>query len=140
MKKREYQWQFLLLIIVLTVFLFRFFSWNFVNLDLAFDEAQYWTWSLDIDWGYYSKPPLLAWLIRISSSTCGISEMCLRISSPILYSLSAFFISSTAYMLCETNSKGRAALLAGITWILIPGVSFSSVIISTDVPMLFFPA
>ena len=138
MKKREYQWQFLLLIIVLTVFLFRFFSWNFVNLDLAFDEAQYWTWSLDIDWGYYSKPPLLAWLIRISSSTCGISEMCLRISSPILYSLSAFFISSTAYMLCETNSKGRAALLAGITWILIPGVSFSSGMISTDVPMLFF--
>ena len=31
--------------------------------NLFFDEAQYWTWSQDLDFGYYSKPPLIAWII-----------------------------------------------------------------------------
>ena len=32
--------------------------------DLAPDEAHYWDWSRNLDWGYYSKGPLIAWLIR----------------------------------------------------------------------------
>jgi hypothetical protein len=32
--------------------------------DLAPDEAHYWDWSRHLDWGYYSKGPLIAWLIR----------------------------------------------------------------------------
>ncbi len=35
-------------------------------LDLAPDEAQYWDWSRHLDWSYYSKGPLVAWLIRLS--------------------------------------------------------------------------
>ncbi len=33
--------------------------------DLAPDEAHYWDWSRRPDWGYYSKGPLVAWLIRV---------------------------------------------------------------------------
>lgn len=33
-------------------------------LDLAPDEAHYWDWSRHLDWSYYSKGPLVAWLIR----------------------------------------------------------------------------
>ena len=33
-------------------------------LDLAPDEAHYWDWSRRLDWCYYSKGPLVAWLIR----------------------------------------------------------------------------
>lgn len=33
---------------------------------LAPDEAQYWTWSRHLDWGYYSKPPAIAWQIWAS--------------------------------------------------------------------------
>ena len=36
-----------------------------LDLPLHFDEAQYWDWSKNLDWGYFSKPPLLAFLIRI---------------------------------------------------------------------------
>ena len=32
-------------------------------LQLYPDEAQYWLWSRTLDWGYYSKPPVIAWLI-----------------------------------------------------------------------------
>src|SRR5579875_3271650 len=33
-------------------------------LDLAPDEAHYWDWSRHLDWSYYSKGPLIAYLIR----------------------------------------------------------------------------
>lgn len=34
--------------------------------DLAPDEAHYWDWSRHPDWSYYSKGPLVAWLIGLS--------------------------------------------------------------------------
>jgi Dolichyl-phosphate-mannose-protein mannosyltransferase len=35
-------------------------------LDLAPDEAHYWDWSRHLDWSYYSKGPLVAYLIHAS--------------------------------------------------------------------------
>src|SRR6187549_3191838 len=32
-------------------------------LELYPDEAQYWLWSRHLDFGYFSKPPVVAWLI-----------------------------------------------------------------------------
>ncbi|MCH1426591.1 MAG: hypothetical protein L7W42_05470, partial [Alphaproteobacteria bacterium] len=32
-------------------------------LDLGVDEAQYWLWSQTPDFGYFTKPPLIAWII-----------------------------------------------------------------------------
>src|SRR5438874_9242238 len=40
-------------------------------LDLAPDEAQYWDWSRHLDWSYYSKGPLVAFIIRASCSVFG---------------------------------------------------------------------
>ena len=37
-------------------------------LNLGPDEAQYWRWGQHLDWGYYSKPPLIAWTIALSTS------------------------------------------------------------------------
>ena len=124
-----------LLIFITVLFLLRIFLWLYANLDLGFDEAQYWTWSKNLDWGYYSKPPFLAWLINIFTSICGNSEVCIRISSPIFHSISAFFIGLT----CMNFSKNKnASFIAASIWILVPGVSLSSGFISTDVPLLFF--
>src|SRR5262249_11516765 len=44
---------------------------NDCPLDLAPDEAHYWDWSRNIDWSYYSKGPLVAWLIRASCELIG---------------------------------------------------------------------
>jgi len=46
--------------------------------DLFFDEAQYWAWSRDLAFGYFSKPPLLAWTIWLAEHICGSSEACIR--------------------------------------------------------------
>jgi hypothetical protein len=40
-------------------------------LDLAPDEAHYWDWSRHLDWSYYSKGPLVAYLIRGGTSLAG---------------------------------------------------------------------
>ncbi len=35
-------------------------------LDLSEDEAHYWEWSRHLDYGYYSKPPGIAWVIWLA--------------------------------------------------------------------------
>ena len=40
-------------------------------LDLSQDEAHYWDWSRHLDWSYYSKGPLVAYLIRGGCALCG---------------------------------------------------------------------
>jgi hypothetical protein len=40
-------------------------------LDLAPDEAHYWDWSRHPDWSYYSKGPLVAYLIRAGCAAAG---------------------------------------------------------------------
>src|SRR6266852_3208751 len=40
-------------------------------LDLAPDEAHYWDWSRHLDWSYYSKVPVVAYLIRASCEVAG---------------------------------------------------------------------
>ena len=48
-----------------------FYVWFACPLDLAPDEAHYWDWSRHLDWSYYSKGPLVAWLIRASCELFG---------------------------------------------------------------------
>jgi hypothetical protein len=43
----------------------------FCQLDLAPDEAHYWDWSRHLDWSYYSKGPLVAYLIRLGCWAAG---------------------------------------------------------------------
>jgi 4-amino-4-deoxy-L-arabinose transferase-like glycosyltransferase len=100
--------------------------------DLFFDEAQYWYWSLEPAFGYYSKPPLIAWLITASTSVCGTSEFCIRLPSPILHTLTALLVYALGHQLYDQ----RTALLSALAFALMPGVSFSAGIISTDVPLL----
>src|SRR5687767_13185304 len=47
-------------------------------LDLATDEAYYWDWSRRLDLSYYSKGPLVAYLIRGSCSVFGDTELGVR--------------------------------------------------------------
>ncbi len=101
--------------------------------DLFFDEAQYWSWSLEPALGYYSKPPMVAWLIRLATDQCGMGEFCVRLPSPIVHTLTAGAVAVLARWLYDR----RTAALAGLAFATLPGVSLSAGIISTDVPLLF---
>lgn len=106
----------------------------FNGTDLFFDEAQYWSWGLEPAFGYYSKPPLIAWIIRAATETCGSSEFCVRLPSPIIHTATALVI----YALTARLYDRRAGFWSAVVFATLPGVSLSAGIISTDVPLLFF--
>ncbi len=104
--------------------------WNAT--DLFFDEAQYWAWSEQPAFGYFSKPPLVAWLIRVATEACGPGEACVRLPSPFLHTLTAiavFFLGRRLY-------DARVGALSALAFATLPGVSLSAGLISTDVPLL----
>ena len=102
--------------------------------DLYYDEAQYWAWAQSPAFGYFSKPPLIAWLIAASTHFCGDTEACVRLPSPLIHTATALVV----YALAARLYDARTGVLAAFAFALIPGVSLSSGIISTDVGLLFF--
>ena len=51
-------------------------------LPLHFDEAQYWIWAQNLDWGYFSKPPLIAWMIALWQYLLGTS-VCAKVTCTV---------------------------------------------------------
>lgn len=51
------------------------------EIDLFTEEAQYWLWSQNLAWHYYSKPPLVAVLNYISTGLLGNTELGVRINA-----------------------------------------------------------
>jgi 4-amino-4-deoxy-L-arabinose transferase-like glycosyltransferase len=104
------------------------------SLNLGPDEAQYWSWSLTPAFGYFSKPPMIAWIIGTSTALCGDGEACIRIGAPLFHAATAFVVFFAARALFDE----RVGLWSAIAYALMPGTSFSSLLITTDVPLLFF--
>lgn len=119
--------------IVVALTLVRLIGLRLSVVDLFFDESQYWAWAQAPAFGYFSKPPLLAWIIAASETVCGASEACLRAPAPLLHAATALVIYAIARRLFDS----RTAFWSGIAYLLAPGVVFSARIISTDVPLLF---
>lgn len=100
--------------------------------ELYPDEAQYWGWAQAPAWGYFSKPPLIAWLIAATTFLFGDAEWAARLSAPLCHTGAA-----AALALLGRDLYGRAAgLLAGAIWLSMMGVTLSSLVISTDAPLL----
>lgn len=103
-------------------------------LNLGPDEAQYWSWSLTPALGYFSKPPMIAWVIGATTAICGDGEACIRISAPLFHAATAFIVFYAARTLYDET----IGVWSSVTYMLMPGTSFSSLLITTDVPLLFF--
>ena len=104
----------------------------FARTDLVLDEAQYWTWSRELACGYFSKPPMIAWVIRGMTAICGDGEVCIRSASPLLYTLAAFMI----YLSGRALYGARVGFWSAIVFATLPGVSYSANLITTDVPLI----
>jgi len=87
------------------------------RIDLVLDEAQFWTWSRELAFGYFSKPPVIAWVIRGASELCGDSEACIRSASPVLYTLAAFML----YLTGRALYGPRVGFCSAIVFATLPG-------------------
>ena len=102
--------------------------------DLHPDEAQYWVWAQDLAFGYYSKPPMVAWLIAATTAVCGNGEACVRLSAPLIHFATALAVYGIGHRLFDA----RVGFWSALIYATLPGVSFSAVVLSTDAPLLFF--
>ncbi len=100
--------------------------------ELYPEEAQYWVWSRHLALGYFSKPPMIAWLIRATTAVGGQGEAWVRLSAPLVQGLAALALARAGGRLYG----GWTGLWAAVLYSLAPGVQLSSGVIATDAPML----
>lgn len=121
------------------LFLGFLFIWLIINaLQAAFtgldpDEAYYWMYSRQLDWGYFDHPPAIAVLIKLGYALIP-NELGVRLGAIVLQTLSFYII-----WLILGKPKGKSkiwtliALLAAM-----PMLEVYGFIATPDAPLLFF--
>jgi len=102
------------------------------QLQLYPDESQYWIWSQSFDWGYFSKPPLIAWAIAASTSLFGDTDFAIRLPSLLFHAMGAAFLLMAAHHI----RAGWAGVWAMLVYLSMPGIGLSAGVISTDALLL----
>jgi dolichol-phosphate mannosyltransferase len=108
--------------------LIRFFCLTFNS--LLVEEAYYWNYAAHLDFSYLDHPPMVAVLIKLTTSLLGEKEIAVRISGFLCWLVSAFF----SFRLTELMLKGAggyAILLLSI----LPFFFLNSIIITPDAPL-----
>lgn len=103
-------------------------------LELNPEEAQYWLWSRTLDFGYFSKPPMIAWAIWATTAVGGDAEPWVRFSAPLFHGVAGFALFAVGRKLFDAWT----GVLAAAVYLLMPGVALSSFIMATDAPLLCF--
>jgi 4-amino-4-deoxy-L-arabinose transferase-like glycosyltransferase len=104
------------------------------DIGLYVDEAYYWGWAQQLDWGYYSKPPMIAALIAFTTTLCGDGVFCVKAGALLVYPITTWLV----FRLGQVLFDARVGLWAAALFLLMPGVALSNLIISTDVLLLLF--
>lgn len=126
----------LLLAFLAALFLYRVWVVQFSGISLFFDEAQYWDWAQDLSWGYYSKPPMIAGLIWLSTQLFGDGVLGVKLLVMLLYPLASLALVGFARALWPTSSGVRTGVVAAALFATIPTVSLMGLFASTDAPLI----
>jgi len=102
--------------------------------ELSFDEAQYWAWSRDLAFGYFTKPPMIAWAMALEEAVCGTGATCLRAGSAVVHAATSLVLAAVAGRL-----YGRATgFWTAVFYTIAPGIALSAFLMTTDVLLLFW--
>src|SRR5215468_1103505 len=121
-------------LIVFALTIVRLVGLRLSTVELFIDESQYWSWSRELALGYFSKPPLLAWLIAAAEHLCGASEACIRSPAPLM----SLGIDLLAYAIGRALYSARTGFWAAMLTAFGSGSVFAARIVSTDVPLVLF--
>lgn len=118
--------------LVLAITAARLIALAFNRTDLFVDESQYWLWGQSLDFGYYSKPPLIAWVIRAVTDMAGSdAPFWVRMPGAVLHGATALILGAAAARLWD----GRAAFWVAASYVTVPFATVGSLLISTDTIM-----
>jgi 4-amino-4-deoxy-L-arabinose transferase-like glycosyltransferase len=116
---------------VLTALRLAFLAWG--GLDLSPDEAHYWEWSRRLDLSYYSKGPLVAYLIAGLTAVFGTSALAIRVGAVGLSLLGAWALYRLGRDLFGRPEPGALAVI-GLQ--LTPLVWAGSLLTTIDPPFI----
>jgi 4-amino-4-deoxy-L-arabinose transferase-like glycosyltransferase/membrane-associated phospholipid phosphatase len=102
--------------------------------DLSPDEAHYWEWSRRLDLSYYSKGPMIAYLIYLGTSVFGDTVFGVRALAVVLSAASSCLI----YLMARDLYGEKAGLVSGLLVQIVPLFSVFGVLFTIDSPFIFF--
>jgi len=108
--------------------------WRCASIELSPDEAYYVLWSQRLDWAYFSKGPGVALAIRATTSLLGMSELGVRVASPLLALGTTLLLMA---LLRRTHGAG-VALMTGFVMQVLPIVNVGALVMTIDPLSIFF--
>ena len=123
-----------LFVFLLAVGLFRIYYILNSPIDLGPDEAHYWEWARRLDLSYYSKGPMIAYLIYIGTSIFGDTVFGIRIMAVVFSLLSGVFL----FMLGKKLFNEKVGLFSAMLIQIIPLFSTYGILFTIDSPFIFF--
>lgn len=111
-------------------------------LDLSGDEAHYWEWSRRLDLSYYSKGPLVAYIIAASRHfladwsmrVAGSEVLAVRVPAVLLSVLTGFGLLTLAWL---TTRNAVVVLLTMVLSATVPILGAGAVLMTIDAPLAF---
>jgi membrane-associated phospholipid phosphatase len=121
-------------VVSLFLIVFRLLYIQYGPLDLVGDEAHYWEWSRRLALSYYSKGPLIAYLIALTTGIAGNTVLAVRFLAPFLLFGGSFFIYKLG---TGMFGNAKAGVLAGL--LLQTTVIFATygLLMTIDSPFIF---
>ncbi len=101
--------------------------------ELYPEEAQYWLWSRHLAFGYFSKPPMIAWAIA-AATRFGGGEAWVRLTAPLAHGIAALAVARAGGRLYD----GWTGFWGAVLYSLAPGVQLSAAVIATDCLVMAF--
>ncbi|WP_033158095.1 MULTISPECIES: ArnT family glycosyltransferase [unclassified Methylomonas] len=102
--------------------------------DLIGDESYYWDWSRRPDWCYYSKPPMIAWLIGAFTWLLGDHTFTVRLPALLLGTVFLGYFHATAKAFYGARGGALALLLVLAT----PINVLANFLMTIDAPLYCF--
>jgi len=111
------------------------------RLPLFPDETYYWDWSRHLQGGYFDHPPMIAVLIRAGTALAALfgaapSPVAVRFFPVLAGAAASLAAAATARHL----AGGRAAMLAALSFAIMPLAAAGLVLATPDAPLLAFEA
>lgn len=102
--------------------------------QLSPDECYYFLWSKNLDFSYFDHPPMIAYLIKISTLVFGENEIGVRFFALFLSFFTGIFLILIGKKLKDYEASFNILLL------IMPSILFSvgTIIMTPDTPLIFF--
>ncbi len=104
------------------------------NVGLVADEAYYWEWSRRLALSYFDHPPMVAYLIALTTKLFGDTTTAIRLGAIVLAGATSLLIYDLGRQMLSARTAFAAMAVLNSTLIFFVG----SLIITPDTPQIFF--